>query len=178
MLVVVAEPAHNRMLAWPGGAAGNMEVPARLVSARNAILMLPHQQVVQVGDVHLSGEKGPQWVALQRDLRRAHTQGFVDDVWTKFVAGDPEMAASLTAVTSVLSQRVCDGEAGGAPFNNRSPRPLVRRQFCDGGRSEGGRRRQHSRCFGHRCALCHGITADRAAMEQAQGGERRACSRG
>ena len=114
-LVVVDEPAHNRMLACPGGAAGNMEVPARLVSARNAILMLPHQQVVPVGDVPLSREVGPQWIAMQRDLRRAHTQGFVDDVWAKFVAGDPEMAASLTAVTSVLSvaDRVLSASPGG-----------------------------------------------------------------
>ena len=104
MLVVVSEPAHNRMLAWPGGAAGNMEVPARLVSARNAILMLSHREVVQeVEDVPLSREGGPKWIELQRDLRRAHTQGFLDEVWAKFVAGDPEMAASLTAVTSVLA---------------------------------------------------------------------------
>ena len=125
MLVVVAEPAHNRMLAWPGGAAGNMEVPARLVSARNAILMLPHRQVVhEVEDVPLSSEVGPQWVAMQRDLRRAHTQGFVDDVWAKFVAGDPEMAASLTAVTSVLS--VADRVLSASPVGQLSGLAMVR----------------------------------------------------
>lgn len=63
-------------------------------------------------------------VAMQRDLRRAHTQGFVDDVWAKFVAGDPEMAASLTAVTSVLS--VADRVLSASPVGQLSGLAMVR----------------------------------------------------
>ena len=42
-LFVVCASAQHRMLAWPGGGAANMEQPARLVSARIAIYMLPTQ---------------------------------------------------------------------------------------------------------------------------------------
>eukprot|EP00854_Cymbomonas_tetramitiformis_P028543 gene28543-35400_t len=107
-LFVVSELAHNRMLAWPGGGAANMEVPARLVSARNAIHMLPPAVVREVDDVlNLSSREQddppPWWSTLETDLSRAHTHGFVEDVRTQFFAEDPEMMASLTAVTSVLA---------------------------------------------------------------------------
>ena len=85
-----------------------MEVPARLVSASNAIYMLPtHLRAAlrQVDDIPLSREQDNSqwWTALEKDLRRAHTKRFVDDVWTRFLARDPEITASLSAVTSVIS---------------------------------------------------------------------------
>lgn len=92
------------MLAWPGGGAANMEVPARLVSARNAIRMLPCQAAVrEVDDVPLIRDHLLWWTTLEAHLRRAHTKRFVDGLWTRFLAEDSEITASLTAVTSVLA---------------------------------------------------------------------------
>eukprot|EP00966_Prymnesium_polylepis_P124127 2870483-Prymnesium_polylepis.1 len=107
-LFVVSERAHERMLAWPGGGAANMEVPARLVSARNALYMLPapmRAALQQVDDVPLTrDDQHPRWwVTLETDLRRAHTADFVKDMRTRFLAADPEATASFTAVTSVLA---------------------------------------------------------------------------
>ena len=108
ILYVVSEAAHNRMLAWPGGGAANMEVPARLVAVRNSIHMLPaplRAALREVDDVPLiRAEAGPGWwIKLERDLRRAHTNGFVCGMWARFLADDPEIIASITAVTSVLA---------------------------------------------------------------------------
>ena len=106
-LFVVSEQSHNRMLAWPGGGAANMEVPERLVSVRNAIHMLPPQlraALREVEDVPITRKtESDWWTSLRHDLLRAHTEDFVDDIWTRFNADDPEIIASITAVTSVLA---------------------------------------------------------------------------
>ena len=88
-----------------------MEVPARLVSARNAIHMLPtplRAALREVNDVPLcrAEEARQWWIELEKDLLRAHTEDFVHGatgIWTRFLASDPEIIASLTAVTSVLA---------------------------------------------------------------------------
>ena len=91
-----------------------MEVPARLVSACNAIRMLPTPLVREVDDIPLSREQD-WWTTLETHLRRAHTTHFVDDLWTRFLAEDPEMTASLTAASSVLaiSDKVLSPSAAG-----------------------------------------------------------------
>ena len=89
--------------------------------ASNALRMLPirlRAALQEVDDVPLSREQDDLrwWTTLEKDLSRAHTKHFVDDIWTRFLARDPEITASLSAVASVL-------EISGKVL---SPRPLGR----------------------------------------------------
>ena len=90
-IFVVSDAAHSRMLAWPGGGAANMEVPGRLVSARNAIHMLPRGTLRQV-EYEKNSFSWSDWVLcrlsnFESDLLRAHTREFVDDIMSQFFGG-------------------------------------------------------------------------------------------
>ena len=84
-----------------------MEVPSRLVAARNALFMLPtplRAALQPVVDVPLSSDDlDGSWRTLETDLLRAHTAEFVQGMRRRFLEDDPEAIASFAAVTSVLA---------------------------------------------------------------------------
>lgn len=93
-----------RMVAYKGGQAAGMEMPNRLVSARNAIHLLPRPLLSTVQEVDETPLTEARIIQLQSEgLCQVHTQGFIDNLRAELESGDARAVASFTAFSSLLT---------------------------------------------------------------------------
>jgi len=91
-------------VAYKGGQAAGMEMPNRLVSARNAIHLLPRPLLSTVQEVDETPLTEARIIQLQSEgLCQVHTQGFIDNLRAELESGDARAVASFTAFSSLLT---------------------------------------------------------------------------